>query len=1164
MDFRTYHETDDDDEAVFTIQMFALNERGETCSIRVDDFCPWFYCRVPDTYTRAQKEKLFTHVKSMVGKQNEDAVVKCDLVRKKKLDGFNLEREVKFVKFSFKNFDTFRKARNMWYYTPPADAATDRSWVLKPKGYFFDSDYLQLYEANIPPLLRFFHVRNISPTGWVRLENAQVLAKTTTCMYEFSVTATGVHRLERESGAPYKICSFDIEASSSHGDFPLPVKDYAKLALNLVEHFEAAPFSEEHLRECVEAAFSFGFVQGIAAVFPKTPVDAEAIWGFLDELVSTPMNLCGGDAVAPVAAVESDSEEEELETLPTDLESMNLLQIMASAEKAVKVRYMTRALNHFFPPLEGDKVTFIGSTFVRTGTPRPYLNHCIVLGGCAPVENAEIQCCATEREVLLAWTKLIQREDPDIVIGYNIFGFDISFLFNRALENGCANSFLHLTRNKGAFAATQKDTGWALEERTVFLASGEYNLKYFKMEGRLQLDLYTLFRRDFQLESYKLDHVSAHFIGDMVTGLEAVEGGTRIRSNNLKGVEKTNYVLFEVVGHTNTDHADGEKFRVLEVGVGYMVVAGVVPPAQYLRWCLAKDDVDHHDIFRMAKGSDEDRAVIATYCIQDCNLVHHLMQKIDLLTSLIEMGSICSVPLEMLVMRGQGIKLHSLLAKKCRDRDILMPVSEYCPHDDGYEGAIVLDPKCGVYKDPVFVLDFNSLYPSIIIGYNLSSDSKVRTRELDLQGTVLKESGHKEKGAYTYDDHPGYAYCDHEFDIYSEFRKTPKAKVVKVKKGVRICRFAQFPEGKAIMPTVLEGLLSARKATRRLMEEETDDFMRNILDKRQLAYKVTANSLYGQCGAKTSAFYDKDVAACCTAMGRKLLQYAKTVLEEVYQERVCETSFGTFVVTAEYVYGDTDSVFGKFTLRKDGELVTGHAALPITMEIAKEAAHLISMFLPNPVKIEYEKTLSPLILLSKKRYVGLMYENDPKKCKRKSMGIVLKRRDNAPIVKDIYGGVIDILLDDRDVDRSLKFVRGMLGKLKAGALPLEKLIITKSLRSGYKNPKSIAHKVLADRIGERDQGNQPRPGDRMQFIFIKGAKKGLQGDRIETPAFIKAHNLPIDYAHYVTNQVMKPLQQVFGLVLDEMPGYKPIEGTDKKVEQHKMAEVKRLVFAEFL
>jgi DNA polymerase elongation subunit (family B) len=140
----------------------------------------------------------------------------------------------------------------------------------------------------------------------------------------------------------------------------------------------------------------------------------------------------------------------------------------------------------------------------------------------------------------------------------------------------------------------------------------------------------------------------------------------------------------------------------------------------------------------------------------------------------------------------------------------------------------------------------------------------------------------------------------------------------------------------------------------------------------------------------------------------------------------------------------------------------------------------------------------------------------------------------------------------------------MLGKLKAGALPLEKLIITKSLRSGYKNPRSIAHKVLADRIGQRDQGNEPRPGDRMQFIYIKGAKKGLQGDRIETPAFIKAHDLPIDYSHYITNQVMKPLQQVFGLVLDEMAGYKPMEGTEKKVEQHKLAEVKRLVFADFL
>ena len=84
------------------------------------------------------------------------------------------------------------------------------------------------------------------------------------------------------------------------------------------------------------------------------------------------------------------------------------------------------------------------------------------------------------------------------------------------------------------------------------------------------------------------------------------------------------------------------------------------------------------------------------------------------------------------------------------------------------------------------------------------------------------------------------------------------------------------------MPSILQELLKARKSTRKLIPQQTDDFMKNVLDKRQLAYKVTANSLYGQCGAKTSTFYEKDIAASTTAIGRKLLTYAKRLIEEVY------------------------------------------------------------------------------------------------------------------------------------------------------------------------------------------------------------------------------------------------------------------------------------------
>jgi DNA polymerase elongation subunit (family B) len=157
------------------------------------------------------------------------------------------------------------------------------------------------------------------------------------------------------------------------------------------------------------------------------------------------------------------------------------------------------------------------------------------------------------------------------------------------------------------------------------------------------------------------------------------------------------------------------------------------------------------------------------------------------------------------------------------------------------------------------------------------------------------------------------------------------------------------------------------------------------------------------------------------------------------------------------------------------------------------------------------------------------------------MGIVLKRRDNAPIVKEVYGGIIDILMKKQNIPEAIDFLNGCLKRLADGQYSMDKLIITKSLRSDYKNPLSIAHKVLADRMTARDPGNKPGPGDRIPYVYInhpatntvKG-KKILQGDKIETPAFIVENRLKIDYSFYISNQIMKPVQQLFALVLEKI------------------------------
>ena len=1216
----------------FMIQMFGVDEAGKTYSVIAEGYKPFFYVMVNDKWTISMKEEFLTHLKEKMGKYYQDSITECKIIKRKKLYGFDGGKEHKFIMIEFANLNAFNKAKNFWY------TNYQNGHTLLPNGYKFNNTDMKLYEANIPPLLRFFHIKDISPSGWVAVpkkhanENKGDM-KRVNCDVDFTTNYKNIIPLNnKETRVPYKIMSFDIEASSSHGDFPVPVKTYKKLATNIIEYFEGLKMEmtkdlcKNILRRVILAAFGYEKMDQIDLVYPKKPPGSKREVQRLCEvwLETQVRNLKSSDTNAEANTIESmfeklgmdeddaDDHRTHIKTYTDKKATISDILCDKTFEREGKLLELNESLKRVFPKLEGDKCTFIGSTFMNYGNKDPHFNHCIVLNTCSdmPIENSVVESYSTEKEVLLAWQRLVQRENPDIVIGYNIFGFDYEFMFRRAEENDCAEEFLKLSRNNDEVCGTpiKSEDGYGtgkykIEESSIQLASGQHDLRFIKMNGRLQVDLYNFYRREANLISYKLDYVAGNFIGDFVKGIEhADESTTTIKTANMTGLLNGSYVHFEEIGHSVDYYADGAKYLVTEVdkAAGKFVINGAVNPdfTKKVRWCLAKDDVTPKDIFRMTNGTADDRSVIAKYCIQDCNLVHYLFNKSDVLTGFIEMAKICSVPINFLVMRGQGIKLTSYIAKKCREKRTLMPVIEKGDLDEGYEGAIVLDPKCDLYLDnPVACVDYASLYPSSMISENLSHDSKVWTREYDLAGNLIEEWGEKDAaGNYIYDNLPNYSYVDVKYDTYVYRRKHPKAAAEKILNGHKLCRFAQpfkqegmSGEGEAIMPSILKELLKARKDTRKLIPQQTDEFMKNVLDQRQLGYKVTANSLYGQCGAKTSTFYEKDIAACTTATGRKLLTYAKRIIEECYADKICDTeNHGKVRTKAEYIYGDTDSVFFTFNLQTpDGTPIRGKDALEITIEIAQQAGHLASQFLKGPHDLEYEKTFMPFCLLSKKRYVGMLYETDPNKGKRKEMGIVLKRRDNAPIVKDIYGGIIDILMKKQNIQEAIDFLRGCLENIVNEKYSMDKLIITKSLRSGYKNPQSIAHKVLADRMTARDPGNKPGPGDRIPFAYIStSGKKTLQGDKIETPSFIAENKLKIDYSFYITNQIMKPVQQVFALVLEKiwiMQGKRPklnkfkkdvealrkeyIDDVDKfeeKVETLRCKEIKALLFDEYL
>jgi DNA polymerase delta subunit 1 len=243
--------------------------------------------------------------------------------------------------------------------------------------------------------------------------------------------------------------------------------------------------------------------------------------------------------------------------------------------------------------------------------------------------------------------------------------------------------------------------------------------------------------------------------------------------------------------------------------------------------------------------------------------------------------------------------------------------------------------------------------------------------------------------------------------------------------------------------------------------------------------------------------------------------------------------FAKSVVESEFdgkvIYGDTDSIFVTFS-GKD---------LKTCMDLGKTVAERITSQCRKAHKIEYEKTFFPFILFCRKRYMGLKYEDDPTKCKRVGMGIALKRRDNAPIVKDVFGGALDILMEERNLKNAQNFVKDMLVQVMQHKFPLEKFVITKQLRDDYKNPGQIAHRVLADRMEERD-GTAPQVGDRLAYIYVANRKdEKKQGDKIEHIDFVRKRNLKPDVDFYITNQIQNPVAQLFALGIEQLDGYVP-------------------------
>ena len=1435
-----YDDGDGCDQSKYLIKLYGTSAQGESVSVNVLNFTPFFFVKINHSISSLFIQRLKEYIVTKMPHQCRDDFLDAKLLKKKDFWGFQNNEKFSFIRISFTTYNAFRAVQRIFQREVQIHGIHNR-----PVRY-------KIYEANIEPFIRFMHIKNISPSGWIEIpaksymENETLLP--TTCKYDISCDWKVVQPIEKDMIAPITVASFDIECTSSHGDFPVAQKDYKKVAYEMLQAFNEEKLHSSNLVDEVAMIFNHDKSGLLSKVFVKGEYNKEYIITRLQRSVEDIINILKGklvfkkDKYTPVVKASKD-------------------EIMKTLNRKLGT-YEGELWTGFMPKLEGDQVIQIGTTIHKYGEVECSYKNIITLGTCSPIQGVDVIECQSEEEVLLKWQDLITRLDPDIITGYNIFGFDFAYMYDRAKELGIHEAFCKVGK--------VVDKSCSFVEKTLSSSAlGDNLLRYIDMDGRVIIDIMKVVQRDHKLDSYKLDNVANHFMK------------------------------------------------------------------------MNKNDVSPNDIFRLFKGTADDRKTIAEYCVQDCALCNKLIMKLEILANNIGMSNVCNVPLSFIFMRGQGVKIFSLVSKQCREDDFCIPTifkpkvvegEEGGEDEEGYEGAIVLPPKEGIYlDDPVSVLDYASLYPSSMISENLSHDCIV----LDPK----------------YDNLPGVEYLDITYDVYDYVDDK------KVKVGEKVCRFVQYPDNeKGVIPRILNKLLQARKNTRKKMEYQTittktgdkisgmlhegdslytlkrvdgtsstvpkedvasisntyNEFEKAVLDGLQLAYKVTANSLYGQIGARTSPIYLKEIAACTTATGRKMILMAKQFLEENYLaeivygdsvtgdtpllikypdgtidiqtiETLCnqwheynkfkpwdkslsnkqqgeinaqvwtnckwaninriirhktkkqlfrvntfqgcvdvtedhsiidingdqvkpsgltvgmteimhsfpsendveiskenvskfeawvmgfffgDGSCGTYncpngkryswainnsnlqflekarkylkaiepnsivkdfkildtlkssgvyklvpcgsikhmvqkyrnlfydkdgykkipqiIINADYdvrlwfmkgyltadglkgtdkrndgirngkwtfackgkigsqglyyllislgwknvrvnvnkykdntywitntsslyynkhkdkvmkiinlgysdqetfvydiettdgifqggvgsiVCKNTDSIFTIFPNKdKDGNPLKGKEAIMASINTAVEASSKFKKFLKAPHDLEYEKTFYPFILFSKKRYCANKYEHDDKKCKMNSMGIALKRRDNAPIVKHIYGGVIDIILNEQDIRKSIDFLQLNLNELINGKFPLESLVITKSLRADYKDPEKIAHKVLAERMGERDPGNKPMVNDRIPFVYIQGNhKKGekvLQGNRIEHPDFIRKESLKPDYEFYITNQIMKPVLQLYALTLETLDGYKKgteyFKDIEKKLIVDKNGDMKKV------
>lgn len=697
------------------------------------------------------------------------------------------------------------------------------------------------------------------------------------------------------------------------------------------------------------------------------------------------------------------------------------------------------------PQIPGDACFQIAMSLIKFGDTEPFEKICFCYKQTdSNLEGSIINSYKTEKDMLMAFSEYLREKDVDIITGWNIFGFDLEYIMERGIYNVCPLVFFQMSKLKNYTCELSR-------KKLSSSALGDNELKLVPMPGRFIFDLFHEVKREYKLDSYKLDNVSKLYLGD-----------------------------------NKIDMAPKEMFRRFEEG----------------------DPVKLREV--------------AEYCIKDTLLPHRLVDKLCTFVNLLEMAKATWVPLSYLVERGQQIKVFSQLTKKAREMGFKVPTYEYGHTDNtGYVGATVLEAQSGAYYTPITALDFEGLYPSIMMAHNLC------------YSTLVMDPKYKNIPGVEYE-----TFGDHTFaqDVPS------------------------------ILPSILIELKAFRKQAKKDMAKATGA-LKQMFNGKQLAYKISMNSVYGFTGASKGILPCVAIASTTTMKGRNMIDDTKNYVEKNFPG-------------SKVRYGDTDSVMVEF----DVQGRTGKEAIEYSWELGERAASECTKLFKAPNNLELEKVYCPYFLYSKKRYAAKLWT----KGKDGNMnmdyidvkGLQLVRRDNTPHVREVCKELLDVVLDSSGTDAPKALARKRAVELLEGDVPNEKLILSQSLSDSYKvKGKSVsitgdeivdinqAHVQVVRKMRERQPGSEPQSGDRVPYILINtGDPKARAFEKSEDPVYVREHNLPIDYAYYFLNKFLNPvcdlLEPLFEHVKDEIFGELLMRAKPPRKTKKSTGETKQLMLSD--